>query len=112
MKMSVHGAKGKYAVFADGERVTTNRFVTIKAAKTWAAEYKAAQKAGDSDPSDAANYNAAHGGKRAGAGRPVGTTKEPTQVVGARFPRRLVEAHQINSSFVFAAVMQQIGCSE
>ena len=57
MKISVHGQKGAYAVFADNSRATTNRFNTKEAAKRWGAEYKAAAKAGNADPADAANYN-------------------------------------------------------
>ena len=58
MKISVHGQKGSYAVFADDSRVTTNRFSTQAAAKRWGAEYKAAIKAGNADPVDTANTQA------------------------------------------------------
>ena len=57
MKISVHGQKGSFAVFADDRRVTTNRFAAACVAKRWGAEYKAAVKAGHTDPVDTANYN-------------------------------------------------------
>jgi hypothetical protein len=51
---------------------------------------------------------AKHGGKRGGAGRPKGTAKEQTKVVGVRLPMELAETHQINSKWLLDAVMQKI----
>lgn len=53
-----------------------------------------------------------HGGKRGGAGRPKGTAKEPTKVIGMRLPLELVETHKINAAWLLDAVMQKIGNTE